>query len=209
MEPAVHERRKQDMAKPMQTTRQLLITFKSMVKFVLEICADPLDALFFRAANTNGTRLRAIGIHHAVPSVNCMPIWENEVAYLITQGLLRQKGRMTKASTQAHANGTLELPWSNLSTKGTPSWRAVITREHNNILHNYLHNSNILSVFSAPVLDHESFNIMSCPKCLSHRDISNCSLLVRSGWGHILCFACRLTSRSMTWRCTCGVPWHT
>ena len=96
MEPAVHERMRHDMARPMRTTRQLLIEFKAMVKFVLEICADPLDALLSRASNVNGTRLRTLAIQHAVPSASFMPIWGNEIAYLITQGMLRQKGRMTK-----------------------------------------------------------------------------------------------------------------
>lgn len=46
-------------------------------------------------------------------SVNFIPIWSNQVAYLITQALLRQKGRMTRAMVQAHDAGTLEISWKN------------------------------------------------------------------------------------------------
>ena len=84
MEPAINERHAADMARPAYTTRQLLILFKSMAKFVIETCVDGIDANFFRASNTNGTRLRAIAIHHVVPSINCIPVWKNEVAYIIT-----------------------------------------------------------------------------------------------------------------------------
>jgi hypothetical protein len=208
IEPAVHKRPRQDMARPMRTTRQLLILFKAMVKFVLETCADSLDTWMFRATNINGTRLRTLAIHHAVPSVSFIPIWGNEAAYVITQGLLRQKCRMTKASTHAHEAGTLELPWSNLNLKGAPRWRAAITKGLNDVMRSNLNDAIFPCSNTAVVIDHAAFN-MSCPKCLSNRDVSNCSLLVRSGWGHILCLACRLTSRSMTWRCTCDVPWHT
>ena len=134
------------------------------------------------------------------------------MAYSITLGVLRQKGRMTKPLVREHANGTLELPWSNINLKGIPNWRTGITSEFRNILLSDIHCSNVpnvLHVNSAPVIDHERFHTMACPKCASNRDVTNCSLLVRSGWGHILCFACRITSRSKTWRCLCGIPWHT
>ena len=196
------------MARPMRTTRQLLILFKAMVKFVLETCADHLDTMMFRATNINGTRLRTLAIHHAVPSVSFIPIWGNEAAYVITQGLLRQKCRMTKAYIRAHEDGTLELPWSNLNIKGAPRWRAAISKRLQGGMGSDMSDANFPCSHTAVVIDHAAFNL-SCPKCLSVRDVSNCSLLVRSGWGHILCLTCRLTSRSMTWHCTCDMPWHT
>ena len=150
-----------------------------------------------------------MAIHHAVPSINCIPVWSNEIAYIITQAVLRQKCRMTKNLITAHAAGNLKLPWSSLSTKGAPSWRASTSRGpifslqsegpyNGNLVHNTLCNH-----------DPECSYVFACPKCMCTRDISNCSLLVRSGWGHILLFTCRLPPRSMTWRCICGVPWHT
>ena len=208
LEPAVHERVKQDMARPMKTTRQLLHMFKTMVKFVLEICADPIDAILFRATNTNGTRLRALAIHHAVPSANFIPVWNNEVAYVITQGMLRQKCRMTKAYTTAHAAGTLELPWTNLNMKGAPSWRVVTAKGPTSMLRNESFANHHSPSSTSHNNNLELSHVFACPKCMCARDISRCSLLVKSGWGHILCLSCRITSRSMTWTCACGVPWH-
>lgn len=197
------------MAKPASTARQLLILFKAMVKFVIETCADEIDANFFRASNTNGTRLRTIAIHHAVPSINCIPIWNNEIAYIITVSMLRQKCRMTRTLVQSHAAGTLELQWTSLSLKGTPAWRASSAQGPTFTLHRSIRSNNVLQQPLLANIVPEFSSTFSCPKCMCSRDISKCSLLVRSGWGHILCLTCRLTSRSMTWHCFCGVPWHT
>ena len=117
LEPALNERNAADMVRPTLTTRQLLKQFKDIAKFIIETCADHIDANFFRSAVTNGTRLRAVAIHHSAPSINCIPAWSNEVAYIITQAVLRQKCRMTKALVKSHAEGTLELPWTSLNTK--------------------------------------------------------------------------------------------
>lgn len=206
LEPALNERRAEDMARPILTIRQLLISFKSMVRFIIETCFDEIDTLFFRSSNVNGTRLRAIAIQHAVPSINCIPIWTNEVAYMITVSMLRMKCRMTRAHINSHAAGTLDMTWSSLNLKGAPPWRAstsqgptfTLTRNARSDNHLPLHDNS----------NNELSLIFACPKCTCTRDISKCSLLVRSGWGHILCFACRATSRSMTWQCCCGVPWH-
>jgi hypothetical protein len=163
----------------------------------------------FRASNVNGTRLRAIAIHHAVPSINCMPVWNNEVAYIITLSMLRLKCKMTRAHVSSHSAGTLDLPWSSLPFKGSPPWRATTSHGPTLTLLQDAHSDNNLHQSLHVNTDSELSRIFSCPKCMCSRDISKCSLLVRSGWGHILCFSCRATSRSMTWKCCCGVPWHT
>ena len=116
---------------------------------------------------------------------------------------------MTKALVKSHAEGTLELPWASLNTKGVPSWRAATSQGPTFSLQNHAHSNSVFHISEPSSADSEVSHTFSCPKCMCNRDISNCSLLVRSGWGHILCFTCRLTSRSMTWRCICGVPWHT
>jgi hypothetical protein len=197
------------MARPAMTTRQLLIYFKQIIHFIMDTCGNELDAVFFRSSHSNGTRLRALAIHHSMPSLNFMPVWRNETAYVITQAVLRQKGRMTKAAMRAHADGTLELPWSSMNMKGIPSWRPssslgpTFTLQHE--VHNNIHNNLESSIVCDPSFAH----VFACPKCFCTRSVVGCSLLVRSGWGHILCKACRITSRSMTWQCICRVPWHT
>ena len=119
---------------------------------------------------------------------------------------------MTKAMCKQHEAGKLELPWTNMSTKGVPTFRVITARGPTHFLSHHVPNShvvdsNVLCVFDPRV--HELSDHFACPKCNNSRDISNCSLLVKSGWGHILCLTCKLTSRSMTWKCACGVPWHT
>ena len=175
MEPPVNERAAYDMARPMQTTRQLLHAFKTMVQFVIGTCADPIDANLFRATITNGTRLMALAIHHAVPSVNCIPAWNNEVAYIITQGVLRQQCRMTKALTRQHAAGTFELPWTNLNTKGAPSWRAATAQGPTFCLRNEIQSSNVLPLNLSHNRNSEYSHTFACPKCMCTRDISRCS----------------------------------
>ena len=208
LEEAIHERAADNMARPAMTTRQLLVLFKALIRFILDTCGNELDAHFFQTSHASGTRLRALGIHHAMPSLNCMPAWSSSIAHLITQAVLRQKGRMTRAMIKSHADGCLELPWTNLTTKGIPAWRTVIAQGPFLSLQNDLalegHNAFL------PTLnrDSEFAFLFACPKCTCTRSVEKCSLLVRSGWGHILCKACHITTRSMTWRCVCGVPWH-
>ena len=197
------------MALPAMTTRQLLDLFKSLTRFIVETCGAELDTQFFRTSHANGTRLRTLAIHHAMPSLNCIPVWRNSVAHLITQAVLRQKGRMTRAMIRSHADGALELPWSSLSIKGIPGWRASTALGPILTLQRDLPNASPDESTQAANRDPEFSFLFACPKCASTRSVEKCSLLVRSGWGHILCKACRITTRSMTWQCVCGVPWHT
>ena len=90
LEPAINERTADDMARPAMTTRQLLELFKSIVRFIIESCGNDLDAQFFRTSHANRTRLRSVAIHHAMPSLNFIPVWSNETAFVITQAVLRQ-----------------------------------------------------------------------------------------------------------------------
>ena len=208
LENRINERAAEDMARPARTTRQLLDLFKGFIRFILETCSSNIDAILFRTSHVNGTRLRALAVQHAMPSLNFVPIWNNEVAYLITQAVLRQKGKMTKAMVNAHEQGTLEIPWSNLSTKGIPSWRAATSQGPHFLLQ---HESSIEHTGSAlppELFLPNSSDHFVCPKCAATRSVEGCSLLVRSGWGHILCATCKITSRSFTWHCECGVPWH-
>ena len=197
------------MARPSMTTRQLIDLFKKLVRFILETCSDEVDANLFRTSHVNGIRLRAVAIHHAMPSVNCVPIWSNETAFIITRAILKQKGRMTKAMMKDHENGILELPWSNMNLKGVPSFRSIIS--FGPVLALQSHINNRCTVDPSPIVHNnpELSDYFACPKCHSFRNIERCSLLVSSGWRHILCFNCRATSRSMTWKCICDVPWHT
>ena len=192
------------------TTMQLLDLFKKLVRFILETCSDEVDAQLFRTSHVNGTRLRKVAIHHAMPSVNCIPIWPNETAYLITKAFLKQKVRMSKALLIEHENGTLELPWTNMNIKGVPNFRAVTSIGPTSTLRSHIANlSSNQSSMHAQVNIPELSDHFACPKCFAFRSIKNCSLLVSSGSGHILCFNCRVASRSMTWQCTCNVVWHT
>ena len=175
---------------------------------MMETCSDDIDANLFRTSQVNGTRLRAIAIQHAVPSVNCMPIWPNEIAFMITSAILTQKGRMSKAMTKAHEEGVLQLPWTNLNVKGVPSYRPPIMRGPLHVLHCPIGNQMIGDCCS-DLPAHELSDFFACPKCNGLRNINKCSLFVRSGWGHILCLTCRVTSRSKTWNCICDIPWHT
>ena len=198
------------MARPVMTTRILLALFKGMIRFVMETCTDAIDQLFFRTSSTNGTRLRGLAIQHAVPSLNFLPVWNHTTAHLITQAILRQKGRMTRAMLEAHAEGVLELKWSNLSTKGVPSWRAsTIQGPLFSLQHDTPFECRVLRNPDSHVVDPELALIFACPKCACTRSVARCSLFVKSGWGHILCKICKITSRSMTWKCACGQPWHT
>lgn len=163
---------------------------------------------FFNTSHTNGTRLRTLAVNHALLCVNCMLVWDNSVAFLVTQAVLRQTGKMTRAMVKSHAGGCLGIPRSGISMKGLPAWRATIAQGPTHILQAHIaqHNS---SDNNLPHLHNSEFDlIFSCPKCSASRSVENCSLLVRSGWGHILCKACRTTTRSMTWLCVCGLPWH-
>ena len=176
----------------------------------MEMCSDAIDANLFRASDVNGTRLHALAIHHAMPSISCIPIWSNETAFIITRAVLKQKGKMTRAMLTAHQEGTLELPWSNLNTKGVPSYRAITSLGPTFTLRTFIPNQAELirdAIDPANVLEYSDH--FACPKCLAYRNIARCSLLVSSGWGHILCFSCRATSRSMNWRCICNIAWHT
>ena len=118
---------------------------------------------------------------------------------------------MTKAMLAEHEKGSLELPWSNMNLKGVPNYRAITSMGPTSVLNNHIHNQSV----NDPTLFHETPNLLefsdhfACPKCFAFRSISNCSLLVSSGWGHILCLNCRVTTRSMTWQCICNIPWHT
>ena len=116
------------MALPLMTLRQLLLQFKTMVRFIMETCSDEVDSQLFRTSMVNGTRLRALAIQHTLPSVNCIPIWNNHIAFIITQAIIRQKGRLSKQAARDHEQGTLVLPWSNLSVKGVPTFRSITSR---------------------------------------------------------------------------------
>ena len=143
-----------------------------------------------------------------MPSLDCMPVWNEQVAQLITQAVLRQKGKLNKAMAKSHAEGLLELPWSGISAKGIPAWRAMIAQGPARTLKNHsTRSSSSSSNLPQMLFANEDFTF-SCPKCSAKRSIANCSLLVRSGWGHILCKTCRSTTRSLTWTCVCGLPWH-
>ena len=168
-----------------------------------------LDANYFTTSIVAGTRLRALAIQHSAPSINMMPIWSPHTAQLITEAMLRQKGKLTKAMTLAHSEGTLELKWSDLSTKGVPAWRCCLSHAPTTTLQQPISFVNEQLVEQEGSIDDPEFmHIFACPKCSGTRSITKCSLLVKSGWGHILCKACRITSRSKTWRCVCGRPWH-
>ena len=119
---------------------------------------------------------------------------------------------MSKRAMIDHEQGTLELPWSNLSLKGVPTFRSITARGPVATLNVHLPNAN--SVDFVPFDNHvhdssDSSYFFACPKCQAFRNISKCSMFVRSGWGHILCLTCKITTRSMTWNCMCNVPWHT
>ena len=210
MQRPINERAAIDMAMPSMSTIQLLDAFKKIVRFILETCSDDIDARLFHTSFVNGTRLRAVAIHQALPSVDCIPIWSSEVAYMITKAVIKQKGKMTAAMLADHEKGVLELPWSNLNLKGTPRYRAITSRGPTHALRCHIANH-----ASGNHTDQSSQNLLeysdhfACPKCFAYRSVSKCSLLVTSGWGHILCFNCRVTSRSMTWQCKCKVLWHT
>lgn len=182
---------------------------KALIKFVLETCADPVDLHLFASANTTGSRLRAIGVQHSLPSISMIPIWSSTAAQVITEGLLRQKGKLTRAMKVSHGEGVLRLKWSNMSVKGIPSWRPSLARELWLILQqDCVYDQHIWSedgCIHDPAFLHE----FSCPQCLCSRNVSKCSLLVKSGWGHIFCKSCKITSRSKTWMCICGGAWHT
>ena len=197
------------MALPASTARQLIARFKLLVRFVVDACANYLDANFFNSNITNGTRLRVLAIHHSLPSLCFMPVWGNETAFLITQAVLKQKGKFTKSMARTHADGQLEVPWSGISMKGCPAWRAILAHSPTFTLRTHVSQQqsspNNLGDVDSPHID----LFFSCPKCMATRSIERCSLLVRSGWGHILCKACHITTRSMTWTCSCGTPWHT
>ena len=196
------------MARPAMTIRQQLVSFKGIIRFILETCSNSIDATLFRTSHVNGTRLRTLAIQHAMPSVNFIPVWCNDVAYLITQAVLRQKGKMTKAMVKAHEQGTLEIAWSNFNVKGTPSWRAATSQGPLYVLRNPPSDQHTGSALPPEFSPSNLCDLFSCPKCNATRSVEGCSLLVRSGWGHILCITCRITSRSFTWLCACGVPWH-
>ena len=196
-----------DMAQPLSTTRHLLNIFKSMIRFVLETCATELDIKLFSSSNTNGIRLRQLAVHHAIPSINAIPAWTAPVAHLITQALLRQKGKFAKAYAKAHSEDRLELPWSSLSFKGIPAWRPVIAQGPMHMLDSHIQNNFVNDPSLLPEFSCDDY-VFSCPKCSATRDIRKCSLLVRSGWGHILCKTCRATSRSTHWHCKCNITWH-
>ena len=153
------------MARPSMTTRQLIDLFKKLVRFILETCSDEVDAKLFRTSRVNGTRLRTVAIHHAMPSVNCIPIWCNETAYIITRAILKQKGRMTKAMMTAHEKGTLELPWSNMNLKGVPSFRSVtsfgpVLSLQSHIMNRYTIDPNAIAHNNNPELS----DYFACPK---------------------------------------------
>ena len=97
----INERATADMALPTMTTRQLQDKFKKLVKFIMETCSDDIDAKLFRTSQINGTRLRSLAIQHAVPSVNCMPIWPNDIAFIITQAILKQKRAYAQGYVQS------------------------------------------------------------------------------------------------------------
>ena len=210
LEPPVRHRLREDMAKPALTVRQSLVEFNAMLRFIVETCVRPLDALFFKTSTENGTRLRTIAVQHSMPSLNFMPVWCPHVAHLITEALLRQKGKMTQAMVRAHKAGCLELRWSNMCTKGVPAWRACLEHGPRTILQQSIdaETSTDISSYEGVVDDDELLHTFACPKCSCTRSILKCSLLVKSGWGHILCKICRATSRSKTWTCVCGRLWH-
>ena len=161
LELALPERAAADMARPLSTTRQLLFLFKSLFRFVLDTCANVLDAKLFNTSHTNGTRLRTLAVQHALPSVNCMPIWDNSVVFLVTQAAIRQKGKMTRAMVKSHAEGCLEIPWSGISMKGVPAWRATIAQGPTHIL-------------QTNIAQHTSYD-----NHLPHLHISDCDFIFR------------------------------
>jgi len=187
------------------------VQFKTMVRFIMETCSDEVDSQLFRTSLVNGTRLRALAIQHTLPSVNCIPIWNNDIAFIITQAIIRQKGRFNKQTARDHEQGTLVLPWSKLSVKGVPTFRSITSRGPVTTLSAHIPHStdvaNILTDNNLHVLDDTSM-FFSCPKCRVFRNVRKCSMFVRSGWGHILCTTCRVTTRAKTWRCICNNTWH-
>ena len=179
---------------------------------MIETCSDEVDIQLFRTSLVNGTRLRALAIHHTLPSLSCIPIWNNDIAFIITQAILKQKGRMSKRAMTEHEQGTLELPWSNLSLKGVPLFRAITARGPTTTLNEHYSNPNVSDHLPLDLHEHDSLDtslFFACPKCHVFRNVSKCSMFVRSGWGHILCTACKITTRSMVWKCMCNHTWHT
>ena len=129
LETPVAHRLPGDRARLAKTARQLLVDLKALTEFVLETCVGPTDLYLFASANTTGSRLRAIGIQHSMPSISMIPIWSSTAAQIFTEGLLRQKGRLARAMKVSHGEGVLRLKWSNMSVKGIPSWRPSLIRE--------------------------------------------------------------------------------
>ena len=138
-----------------------------------------------------------------------MPVWNLTTAQCITEGLLRQKGKLTRAMKVAHAEGELRLRWSSMSVKGVPAWRPSLNRELWSTLQQDHTYEQLLWNEDGCIHDDLFRHEFSCPKCFSSRDVSRRSLLAKSGWGHILCKSCKITSRSRTWTCVCGRFWHT
>ena len=110
---------------------------------------------------------------------------------------------------KSHAEGQLEIPWSGITMKGCPAWRVVLARGPTHVLRSHVSQHQSSSHVLHHVHNSEVDFVFSCPKCTATRSIANCSLLVKSGWGHLFCKACRITTRSMTWSCVCAAPWHT
>ena len=100
-----------------------------------------------------------------MPSVNMMPVWNSVTAQSITEGLLRQKGKLARAMKVSHAEGELRLKWSNMSVKGTPAWRPSLVRDlwptlqHDTAYEQHVWNED--GCIYDPMFSREC----SCPKC--------------------------------------------
>ena len=150
----------------------------------METCSDDIDARLFLTSFVNGTRLRSVAIHQALPSVDCIPIWSNEVAYMITKAVIKQKGRMTTAMLADHEKGMLELPWSNLNLKGIPRYRAITSHGPTHVLKCHIANrasSNQTHRYSQNLPEFSDH--FACPKCFASEafQIAACVLAVDGG----------------------------
>ena len=161
LEATIREREAGKRALPRMTIRQTMILFKSLVRFVADTCLTAADPSYFKAANCNGIRLRQLAIQHSIPSLSFMPVWPDELARMITRGLLRQKGRMTKESIQALQCGSLQLQWTNLQAMGPLSVLRDDAPSHDAYHEDMACNED-------PALLH----FLACPKCDTRRDVS-------------------------------------
>ena len=173
-----------------------------MVRFVIGNCAHELDQCMFSASSAGGARLAPLGIMHSTPCIRLRPVWPHRLCLRVTQSVHHTRVKLNPKQLKLFTDGSLTLLPGKINRRGVPPWRHLCTNMH-------------LDPIRRPSsywtkLVQEAANGMFylfCPTCASCRDVSRVQLRCQSGWAHVHCPECQITSRSRAWQCECNKAW--